>query len=55
MSDLDEYLEPTKTIDCDNELILAKAHELTLGCTSLREKAVKLFLLSATPSPTTSS
>lgn len=44
MSDLEEYLKPTETIDCDNEHIFAKAHELTLGCTSPREKAVKLFL-----------
>ncbi len=43
MSDQEEYLVPTDTIDCDQEDIMAKAGELTRGCTSVNEKALELF------------
>jgi transglutaminase-like putative cysteine protease len=40
---MEEYLRPTDTIDCDHATIRAKASELTEGCTSPREKALRLF------------
>ncbi len=43
MNDLKEYLISTDTIDCGHGQILAKARELTLGCASQREKALRLF------------
>jgi len=43
MSDLEAYLRPTDTIDCNHERIQATAHELTTGCTSPGEKALSLF------------
>ena len=38
-----EYLRPTETIDCDNEKIVSLARELTQGCASPDEMAIKLF------------
>ncbi|HOO45120.1 MAG TPA: transglutaminase family protein [Deltaproteobacteria bacterium] len=43
MTDMNEYLVPTQTIDCDNEKIIEVAREVTSGCTTDRERAVKLF------------
>lgn len=43
MPDPDQYLRPTDTIDCDHETIRTKALELTEGCGSPREKALRLF------------
>jgi len=40
---LDEYLQATAAIEADHPLIRAKAHQLTGGETSAREKAVRLF------------
>ena len=40
---MDEYLRPTQTMDSDNEQIISCAHELTVGCSLTREKAVNLF------------
>lgn len=40
---MDEYLKPTDTLDCDNERIISLARELTRGCATQSEKAVKLF------------
>jgi len=37
------YLQPTSTIDADNEEIKEKARLITLGSSNEREKAVKLF------------
>lgn len=38
-----EYLVPTQTIDCDNDKIKETARELTSGCATKNEMAVKLF------------
>jgi len=43
MSELEDYLRPTDTIDCANEAILAKTRELTQGCATPVEKALALF------------
>ncbi len=43
MNDQNAYLVQTDTIDCDHEGIVAKAGELTRGCTSANEKALRLF------------
>lgn len=41
--DLEIYLRPTYAIDADHEKIVKTAAELTNGCSSNKEKAVKLF------------
>jgi transglutaminase-like putative cysteine protease len=41
--DLDIYLEPTSTLDSDNENIIETARVLTSNCSGSQEKAVKLF------------
>ncbi|MBW1707168.1 MAG: transglutaminase domain-containing protein [Deltaproteobacteria bacterium] len=43
MENLEIYLQPTSTIDSDNEKIREKARLITLGSSNDREKAVKLF------------
>jgi len=43
MSETDTYLEATEAIDCDSEAIQGLAKDLTSGCVSDEEKAVKLF------------
>ncbi len=43
MKDLDIYLQPTASIDCDHPLIVKQAVDLTLGCNRNNEKAVRLF------------
>ena len=43
MDEMDTYLEATEAIDCDSEAIQGLAKELTSGCASDEEKAVKLF------------
>ena len=43
MGEMDQYLQPTYYIDCDNEQITHLARSLTTGCTSVKEKAVRLF------------
>ncbi|MBN1474600.1 MAG: tRNA epoxyqueuosine(34) reductase QueG [Syntrophaceae bacterium] len=43
MTELDQYLQPTDTIDCASDAILAKAREVTTGCTSPVDKALALF------------
>jgi len=43
MSETDTYLEATEAIDCDSEAIQRLAEDLTSGCASDEEKAVKLF------------
>ena len=40
---MEEYLKPTDTLDCDNERIISLARELTAGCATRSESAVKLF------------
>lgn len=40
---MEEYLKPTKTLDCDQAEILALAAELTAGCDSPTGQAVRLF------------
>jgi len=44
MNELDQYLRPTDTIDCDSEAIVTKTREFTDGCADTREKALRLFL-----------
>ncbi|SPD75289.1 Transglutaminase-like protein [uncultured Desulfobacterium sp.] len=41
--DPDTYLKPTFTIESDHEKIVRAAHDLTRGCKSNDEKAVRLF------------
>ncbi len=41
--DLEKYLKPTVTIDSDHEKIIETANDLTSGCSSNEEKAVRLF------------
>lgn len=43
MTQMEKYLGCTKIIDCDTELIVDKAQELTRGLQTDREKAVALF------------
>lgn len=43
MSSLEDYLQPTDTIDCANEAIRTKSRELTNGCATPQEKALALF------------
>ncbi len=43
MKDLDIYLQPTSSIDCDQPLIVKMVGELTRGCVTASEKAVRLF------------
>jgi len=43
MENPEEYLQPTSTIDSDNEKIREKARLITLGASNESEKAVKLF------------
>ncbi|MBE9505647.1 MAG: transglutaminase domain-containing protein [Chloroflexi bacterium] len=43
MEDLEPYLNPTDTIDSESEPILRTAGQLTGGCSTDSEKAVKLF------------
>jgi transglutaminase-like putative cysteine protease len=43
MDEMDQYLQPTYYIDCDNEQIMRMAGHLTSGCRSTKEKAVRLF------------
>ncbi|HQO01619.1 MAG TPA: transglutaminase family protein [Spirochaetota bacterium] len=43
MEEMDQYLQPTYYIDCDNEQITHMAGYLTSGCSSMKEKAVRLF------------
>jgi len=40
---LEIYLRPTFTIDCDHEYVVERARDLTRTCTSDSEKAIKLF------------
>ena len=42
-ANLEIYLKPTFTIDSDHERVIKCASELTVDCSSDREKAVKLF------------
>ena len=44
MESTELYLKPTYHINCDNEMIIKKAENLTAGCTGDVEKAVKLFI-----------
>ena len=41
--DPDMYLEPTSTLDSDNEKIIETARAMTRNCSGTPEKAVKLF------------
>ena len=43
MEDLAVYLNPTDTIDSESETIVRTAGQLTAGCSTDSEKAVKLF------------
>lgn len=43
MEDLAVYLNPTDTIDSESETVLRTAAQLTAGCSTDSEKAVKLF------------
>ena len=43
MDAMEEYLQPTFTIDCDNGKIVDTAQRLTASCSSDSEKAVALF------------
>jgi len=43
MTEREKYLRPTDTIDCDHATIRATASELTEGCLTPREKALRLF------------
>jgi transglutaminase-like putative cysteine protease len=42
-TEMNIYLQPTFTIDADNETIAEKAQNLTADCTTDEEKAIKLF------------
>ena len=40
---MEDYLKPTATVDCDNQLIREKALSLTKGTDDLPDKAKRLF------------
>ena len=41
--DLSIYLKPTDFCDCENQIIIDMVHELTKGCETDKEKALKIF------------
>ncbi|KUG03013.1 transglutaminase-like domain [hydrocarbon metagenome] len=43
VKDLDIYLQPTPSIDCEHPLIVRMVEELIRGCSGDSEKAVRLF------------
>ena len=43
MEDMSIYLEPTEFFDFDKKEVYEKAHEITKGITTEKEKAIKLF------------